>query len=89
MTEQIGSGPLDPKYAEGLRQIAMALDQSFNEGKTGEDREVGFVLMVFPLKGQIGRCNYISNSNRADIKTLLREQLAYFEGQSDKLEGHA
>jgi hypothetical protein len=48
----------------------------------------GFILMVFPFEGHEGRCNYISNAQRADIVTLLKEQLARFEGQAEQA-GHA
>jgi hypothetical protein len=42
---------------------------------------VGFVLLVFPLEGCEGLVNYISNTNRAEVVTLLKEQLARFSKQ--------
>lgn len=40
----------------------------------------GFVLLVFPF-GESGIANYISNANRKDIITMLREAADRFEKQ--------
>jgi hypothetical protein len=83
----LGSGPVQPEYAERMRAVALAIRDFFNDGA---DKEIGFILMVFPLNdGGSGRCNYMSNARREDVVTLLKEQLRYFEGQSDTLEGRA
>jgi hypothetical protein len=61
----------------------------FNGDKRGPDRDVGFVLLVFPFGEKEGRCNYISNgADRKDIVTLFKEQIKRFEGQPD-VTGHA
>ena len=55
----------------------------------GDDRKVGFVLLVFPFGSGEGRCNYISNgASRRDIVTMMKEQIARFEGQPE-MEGRA
>lgn len=84
----IGSGEVEPEFVETMAQIARAIDFAFN-GPNGPKR-IGYVLMVFPFGDKPGRCNYMSNGNREDVITLFKEQLSYFEGQSDKHgPGHA
>ena len=74
---------------ETMNRLGRLMGAALNEGaaKKGMGRW-GFCLMVFPLEDFDGRCNYISNANRDDVVTLLKEQLARFEGQAD-VEGHA
>lgn len=91
--EKIGDGPIEPAFHKLLNAIAGGLDDVLNGDKTGADREVGFVLLVFPFTGPDGkkyegRANYISNAKREDIVVLLKEQLARFEGWPE-MEGHA
>jgi hypothetical protein len=72
-----------------MNAVAEALDRTFNENARGNDRKVGFVLLVFEYGEKEGRCNYISNgANRRDIVTLFKEQIKRFEGQPET-EGHA
>jgi hypothetical protein len=73
-----------------MNSIATALDKLYNGDKTGKDKDIGFVLLVFPY-GQVsdGRVNYISNgANRRDIISLMKEMIARFEGQPE-VTGHA
>lgn len=88
MTERLGDAPIDPKVARMMNTIAGVLDETFNGEAKGAARNTGFVLMVFPFEGHEGRCNYISNAKRADVVTMLKEQLKRFEGQPD-MTGHA
>jgi hypothetical protein len=87
----LGSGPIEPRFHKQMNVLARFLDDQFNgEGVTGKDRRVGFVLLVFPFGDGPGhRTNYVSNANREDVVTLLREQLAYFEGMPDNTRGTA
>ena len=89
MTERIGDGPIEEAYRDKMKALAHALDEIFNGDLKGDDRKTGFVLLVFPFEGQEGgRCNYISNGARADVVTLMKEQIKRFEGQPE-VKGHA
>ncbi len=86
---RIGSKPIDPVLVDTMNNLARDLDVYFNGTanlKKGK-RKTGFILMAFPF-GHQGRCNYISNTSREDVIVLLKEQLAYFEGQPE-IEGNA
>lgn len=82
--ERLGDGPIEEAYRAKMNAIASALDKFLNGNTTGEDREVGFVLMVFKY-GEVtedSRCNYISNgANRKDVVTLMKEMISRFEEQ--------
>ena len=83
-TPRLGDAPIDPEYVERMNEIARVLDRVFNGDAKGQDRQIGFVLLVFPFGYQDGRANYISNgADRKDIVTLFREQIARFEGQPE------
>jgi hypothetical protein len=89
MTERLGDAPIEPQYIEQMNAVAHVLDEGFNGVKRGNDRKVGFVLMVFPFGDHTGRCNYISNgADRKDVVTLMKEMIARFEGQPE-IKGHA
>lgn len=62
-----------------MQSVAKGLDKICNpEG----ERKLGFVLLVFPFGGPEGaRCNYVSNAERKDIITALKEIVARFEGR--------
>ena len=87
--ERLGDAPIEDAYREKMNVIALTLDEFFNGPAKGQDRKVGFVLLVFPFGDDSGRCNYISNgADRKDVVTLFREQIKRFEGQPE-MEGHA
>jgi hypothetical protein len=89
MAERLGDKPIDAKYREQMNELATALDKIFNGETRGDDRKVGFVLLVFEFGEKQGRANYISNgADRKDIITLMKEQIKRFEGQPD-ITGHA
>lgn len=80
----LGDGPIEQEYRDMMTSVVGLLDRLFNGNAKGKARQTGFVLLVFPFGEKEGRCNYISNgANREDMKVLLREQLARFEGQPD------
>ena len=85
MTETLGDGPIQQRYREQMQAVAQGLDEVFNGDARGHDREIGFVLLVFPFGDVDGaRCNFISNgANRRDVVTLMREMIARFEGQPE------
>lgn len=81
---ELGDAPIQSEYREKMNRLARELDRFFNGDARGADREIGFVLLVFPFGEKEGRCNYISNgADRRDVVTLLREQIARFEGQPE------
>ena len=80
----LGDAPIEDAYREKMNELAHLVDRFFNGSRTGKDRQVGFVLMVFDFestKTDASRCNYISNANRSDVVKLLKEQIKRFEGQ--------
>jgi hypothetical protein len=85
---KLGDAPIEAQWHEKMNRLARSLDQLFNGEKRGTDREVGFVVLVFPIGDKEGRCNYVSNCKRDDVVIMMKEQLARFEGQPE-LEGHA
>lgn len=83
MANELGDGPIQEEYYAKMNGLARALDEVFNGDKKGQDRETGFVLMVFKM-GEESRCNYISNgADRKDIVVLMKEMIARFEGQPE------
>ena len=97
MIERLGDADIEEKYKNKMVALAGAIDAFFNgdtaaprsQNKPRDDREVGFVLLVFPFgEGQHERCNFISNgADRRDIVTLFKEMIARFEGQPE-VTGH-
>lgn len=82
--QRLGDAPIENRFHEDMNKLAKAIDIMFNGDKRGEDRDVGFVLLVFPFGDTSGRANYISNgADRQDIVTLMKEQIKRFEGQPD------
>jgi hypothetical protein len=84
--ERLGDAPIEPRLHEVMNQLAHGIDDILN-GKE-RPKKNGFILLVFPFEGHEGRCNYVSNANRQDVVTMLREQIKRFEGQPD-ITGHA
>jgi hypothetical protein len=76
---KLGDAPIEPQHRSMMNTVAHVLDEAFNGDAKGKDRKVGFCLLVFNF-GDEGRCNYISNAERIDMITLLKEQLKRFEG---------
>jgi hypothetical protein len=86
----LGSAPIEQAYRDKMTAVAQGLDEIFNGQVGGPGRKVGFILLVFPFGAREGRCNYISNgANRDDVVTLLKEQLAYFQGAPETKGGTA
>ena len=81
MVEPIGDAPIEPEYQAKMNAIAEQLDKVFNGEAHGEDPQTGFVLLGFPFFDHCGRCNYISNADRENILTMLKEQVRRFDGR--------
>jgi len=87
----LGDGPVQPQFVETMKEVARAIDLMFNGTLDKDKKTVGFILMVFPFedgKGELGRCNYMSNARREDVVIMLKEQIKRFEGQAE-VSGHA
>lgn len=73
-------GPIEEKFRALMNETARALDRLFNGEKKGADREVAFVLLTWNF-GEGGRANYISNGERPEMITAMKELVARFEGR--------
>jgi hypothetical protein len=80
--QTLGDAPVEEAYHDRMRVVARAIDHFFN-GEPPAEKKTGFVIMVFDFGTGPGRCNYMSNASREDVVTLLKEQLARFEGQPE------
>jgi hypothetical protein len=77
---ELGDQPIEEHHLTEMNMVAAGLDKIFNNDKKGNDRQWGFVLLVFPFGEKEGRCNYISNgANREDVEKLLYEQAERFK----------
>lgn len=83
MAELLGDAPVQPEYVEAMTRVSHVIDEFFNGGAKGDDKKVGFVLMVFPFEDHGGRTNYMSNAKREDVVIMLKHQIKRFEGQPD------
>lgn len=84
MTHELGDAPIQEDYHAQMNALAKGIDEIFNGDLKGDDRQTGFVLLVFPFKETEGRCNFISNgANREDIVCLFKEMIARFQGQPE------
>jgi len=85
----IGDAPIEGRLHKAMNGLAAVIDEAINgpipsKGLGTRVLRNGFCLMIFPFEGFDGRANYISNAKREDIVTLLKEQLARFEGQPEQ-----
>lgn len=83
MDHTLGDAPVEKQYRDQMRVMAQFIDEFFNGPKPKENPQVGFCLMVFNFGDGPRRCNYMSNAQRSDVVTLLKEQLKRFEGQPE------
>jgi hypothetical protein len=73
-------GPIQEKHRAMMQALAEVLDETLN-GKGGASAQssgerVGFFLAVYDMEHEgpaPGRFNYISNSNKTDVRAMLRE----------------
>jgi len=77
----LGDAPIEARYREEMRHIGSALHEYLNgEDVPIEKAKTAFVLLVFDVGTDSGRCNYIATCRREDVIALLTEQLARFKG---------
>ena len=72
--------PIEEEQRATMNALAAALDEIFNGTKKGQEREWGFAMLVFRF-GEEGRCNYISNAQRPEMLTAMKEFIARAEGR--------
>lgn len=65
----------DDPYAESLDEILNGPDWKKRKGN-----QIGFFLAMYPM-GEEGRFNYISNSDKLDVRAMLKEIIARIEGR--------
>jgi hypothetical protein len=73
-------GPIQEKYREQMNALALALDEMLN-GQGGAkaqpaNKRIGFFLAVFDMEHEgpaPGRFNYISNSDKTDVRAMMKE----------------
>ena len=82
--QRLGDAPVESSYHGKMEFLTRQIDHLFNGDLRGEHRHTGFVLLVFPFGDDSGRCNYMSNADRRSVVTMLKEQIARFEGQPEQ-----
>lgn len=67
------TAPIDPNHHEAMNDVAKYLDDAFNPLRfmTGK-RQTGFMLTIFDFDNPEGRFNYISNTDKLDVKQMLK-----------------
>jgi hypothetical protein len=81
--------PVQEEYRVKMAAMARLIDEHFNGEKATRDgpRSIGFALLVFPFTdlGKLGkgedRINYMSNAERVDMLTAMKEFIARAEGR--------
>jgi len=74
---------IEQQYVDQMRKLASIIDAYFNGPKKGKQRKTAFVLLIAPFGDTDGRVNYVSNGDRKDVTTMMREVIARFEGQAE------
>lgn len=74
--------PIEPAFRARMSELGHFLDEYFNGELKGDDRKVGFALLVFKFgSGDDHRSNYMSNANREDMLATMKEFIARAEGR--------
>ncbi|KQX19370.1 MULTISPECIES: hypothetical protein [unclassified Sphingomonas] len=82
------SDPIQARYRAGMNAVAEMLDQQFNG--TTRPKKIAFVLLISEFGAiEDGRVNYISNADRADTITMMKEWIARAEGRYSEKGGKA
>lgn len=74
--------PIPPEFHKLMNDLARELDDRFNPGwaLNPEGRKIGFFLTTFEFNKH-GRFNYISNAEKLDVKTMLKDIAARIEAR--------
>lgn len=88
----LGDAPIEESQRNSMIAVARFVDSFFNGDDKGNisnhrQKQIGFVMLVFPFGNgtpEFNRCNFISNgANRQYVVTLMKEMIAFFEGQPE------
>lgn len=81
-------GPIESKQRNLMNVLAHTIDELFNG--TEEPKRIAFVLLTANFGDyEGGRVNYISNGNREDCVSMMKELIARFEGRYSQDTGNA
>ncbi|API58895.1 hypothetical protein BSL82_05860 [Tardibacter chloracetimidivorans] len=79
---------IEQRHRANMNAIADVLDRQFNP--PGSVRKIVFTLFIAESgKMEGGRVNYISNGQRDDMTTMVKEWLARVEGRFSQQEGRS
>lgn len=74
-------GPIQKEYHATMNRLARKIDRWLNGNAKPLQRRLGFVLLVAEFgKIEGGRVSYISNGEREDMISMLKEYLGRLEG---------
>lgn len=72
--------PIQPQFAGVMNALAEGIDDGLNGLR--RPKTIGFALFVFEFgKTEGGRVNYVSNAERSEMITAVKEWLARAEGR--------
>ena len=83
MQEDPDFQPIPPEFHAKMNALAEVLDEYFSPGLPGlgrGERKIGFFLTCFEFNKR-GRFNYISNADKLDVKTMLKDITARIEAR--------
>lgn len=82
---------VEPRYYDQLVTTARVLERIFNGDQTGQDRETGVIVLVFPANNEENdlRISCISNCHQVAILEMLKKQVARFERGLNDYKGAA
>jgi hypothetical protein len=74
---------IQPEVINVMNRLGNVIDEAFNGKPLPKNRRWGFVLLCFEFGPDDGthRMNYISNAERENMLTALKELIANFEGR--------
>ena len=78
--------PPPERFVEMMSEIGRTLDKIFNDDRTGADRDIGFVLLAFPLDTLDGAtATYVTNGTDYHyVAKLLRNAAELADKRPEK-----
>jgi hypothetical protein len=79
---------IDPKLRDLIIGIGRAIDDVINPGwDKGRSKELGFALIVFPLRADLTDVNFLSNSDHERLERAVRSVLENIHPAEEKSDG--